>query len=108
MPQVTLSDSFLCCFSSTGGLSGQKSSGLTYDTGAVVGISFLLLLLLLVLIKMYKNHQRVKTQITVKIIVTHLTRVLKWFTGNILLGGGKDGCKILGDYRRLIKKNELH
>lgn len=56
-------------FSPTGGLNGKKSSGQSQNTGAVVGLSFLLFVLLLVLVKMYKNHQRVKTH-TLK---THLT-----------------------------------
>nr|XP_046255175.1 lymphocyte activation gene 3 protein-like [Scatophagus argus] len=42
------------------GLSGQKSSGVSQNTGAVVALSFLLFVLLLVLVKMYKNHQRRK------------------------------------------------
>ncbi|XP_070767756.1 lymphocyte activation gene 3 protein-like [Enoplosus armatus] len=42
------------------GLSGQKSSGLSHNTAAVVGLSFLLLVLLLILAQMYKNHQRRK------------------------------------------------
>ncbi|XP_041797922.1 lymphocyte activation gene 3 protein-like [Chelmon rostratus] len=41
-------------------LSGQKSSGPSHNTAAVVGLSLLLLVLLLVLVKMYKNHQRRK------------------------------------------------
>ncbi|XP_035528536.1 lymphocyte activation gene 3 protein-like [Morone saxatilis] len=43
-----------------GGLSGQKSSGVSQNTVAVVGLSFLLIVLLLILIQMYKNHQRRK------------------------------------------------
>lgn len=46
-------------FSLTGGLSGQKSSGGSRNTAAVVGLGFLLLVLLLILAQMYKNHQRV-------------------------------------------------
>ncbi|XP_047188169.1 lymphocyte activation gene 3 protein [Scophthalmus maximus] len=42
------------------GLSGQKSSGFSYTTAAVVGLSFLLLVLLLILAQLYKNHQRRK------------------------------------------------
>ncbi|KAI3361143.1 hypothetical protein L3Q82_013340, partial [Scortum barcoo] len=40
------------------GLSGQKSSGVSRNTAAIVSLSFLLLVLLLVLAQMYKNHQR--------------------------------------------------
>lgn len=47
-------------FFPTGGLSGQKSSGVSHNTAAVVGLSLLLLVLLLILAQMYKNHQRVK------------------------------------------------
>lgn len=47
-------------FFPAGGLSGQKSSGLSHNTTAVVGLSFLLLVLLLILAQMYKNYQRVK------------------------------------------------
>ncbi|KAI3361144.1 hypothetical protein L3Q82_013341 [Scortum barcoo] len=43
-----------------GGLSGQKSSGVSRNTAAIVSLSFLLLVLLLVLAQMYKNHQRRK------------------------------------------------
>ncbi|XP_073340857.1 lymphocyte activation gene 3 protein-like [Pagrus major] len=43
-----------------GGLSGQKSSGVSNNTIAVVGLSILLLVLLLVLVKMFLNHQRRK------------------------------------------------
>ncbi|XP_044064948.1 lymphocyte activation gene 3 protein-like [Siniperca chuatsi] len=42
------------------GQSGQKSSGLSQNTAATVGLSFLLLILLLILAQMYKNHQRRK------------------------------------------------
>nr|XP_019948210.1 PREDICTED: obscurin-like [Paralichthys olivaceus] len=42
------------------GFSGQKSSGFSKNTAAVVGLSFLLLVLLLILAQMYKNHRRVK------------------------------------------------
>ncbi|TDH11641.1 hypothetical protein EPR50_G00063060 [Perca flavescens] len=42
------------------GLSGQKSSGGSHNTAAVVGLGFLLLVLLLILAQMYKNHQRRK------------------------------------------------
>lgn len=47
------------CFS--GGLSGQKSSGHSNNTAAVVCLSLLLIVLLMVLVKMYMNYQRVKT-----------------------------------------------
>ncbi|XP_033495786.1 lymphocyte activation gene 3 protein [Epinephelus lanceolatus] len=40
------------------GLSGQKSSGGSHNTAAIVGLSFLLLVLLLILAQMYKNYQR--------------------------------------------------
>ncbi|KAE8288958.1 hypothetical protein D5F01_LYC12836 [Larimichthys crocea] len=42
------------------GLSGQKSSSLSHNTAAVVGLSILLVVLLLILVQMYKNHQRRK------------------------------------------------
>ncbi|KAK2844742.1 hypothetical protein Q5P01_011401 [Channa striata] len=42
------------------GLSGKKSSGSSYNTAAVIGLSLLLLVLLLILAQMYKNHQRRK------------------------------------------------
>ncbi|XP_059195845.1 lymphocyte activation gene 3 protein-like [Centropristis striata] len=42
------------------GLSGQKPSGHSHNTPAVIGLSCLLLVLLLVLAQMYKNHQRRK------------------------------------------------
>lgn len=42
------------------GLSGEKSAGLSHNTAAVVGLSFLLVVLLLILAQMYKNHQRRK------------------------------------------------
>ncbi|KAF3692070.1 Lymphocyte activation gene 3 protein [Channa argus] len=42
------------------GLSGRKSSGSSHNTAAVVGLSFLLLVLLMILAQMYKNHQRRK------------------------------------------------
>ncbi|XP_071324675.1 lymphocyte activation gene 3 protein-like [Trachinotus anak] len=42
------------------GLSGQKSSGFSQNTGVVVGLSCLLIVLLLILAQMYKNHQRKK------------------------------------------------
>lgn len=81
-------------FFPTGALSGQKSSGLSGDTGALVGLSFLLLFLLLVLVKMYKNHQRVKTCSSescenYRNSKTHLTHVLKRFTGNAWFGSGE-------------------
>ncbi|XP_068426588.1 lymphocyte activation gene 3 protein-like [Clinocottus analis] len=41
-------------------LSGQKSVGVSHNTAAMVGLSFLLIVLLLVLAQMYKNHQRRK------------------------------------------------
>ncbi|XP_054477608.1 uncharacterized protein LOC129109540 [Anoplopoma fimbria] len=41
-------------------LRGQKSSGVSHNTAAMVGLSFLLLVLLLILAQMYKNHQRRK------------------------------------------------
>ncbi|XP_061573064.1 lymphocyte activation gene 3 protein-like [Cololabis saira] len=44
----------------TGGLSGQKSSASSRNTGTVIGLSALLIVLLLVLAQMYKNHQRKK------------------------------------------------
>uniref|UniRef100_M4AAD7 Lymphocyte activation gene 3 protein-like n=1 Tax=Xiphophorus maculatus TaxID=8083 RepID=M4AAD7_XIPMA len=40
------------------GLSGEISSGVSSNTGTVVGLSFLLIILLLVLAQMYKNHRR--------------------------------------------------
>ncbi|XP_030248380.1 lymphocyte activation gene 3 protein [Sparus aurata] len=43
-----------------GGLSGKKSSSVSNNTVATVGLSILLLVLLLVLVKMYLNHQRRK------------------------------------------------
>lgn len=42
------------------GLSGEKSSGVPSNTGTVIGLSFLLVILLLILAQMYKNHQRRK------------------------------------------------
>ncbi|XP_038567065.1 lymphocyte activation gene 3 protein-like [Micropterus salmoides] len=42
------------------GLNGEKSSGVSHNTAAIVGLSFLLIVLLLVLAQMYKNHQRRK------------------------------------------------
>ncbi|XP_035018570.1 lymphocyte activation gene 3 protein [Hippoglossus stenolepis] len=39
-------------------LSGQKASGTSQNTAAVVGLSLLLLALLLILAQMYKNHRR--------------------------------------------------
>ncbi|MED6252129.1 hypothetical protein ATANTOWER_007367 [Ataeniobius toweri] len=42
------------------GLSGEKSSSVSSNTGTVVGLSFLLVILLLILAQMYKNHQRRK------------------------------------------------
>ncbi|XP_014901632.1 lymphocyte activation gene 3 protein [Poecilia latipinna] len=40
------------------GLSGEKSSGVSSNTGTVIGLSFLLVILLLILAQMYKNHRR--------------------------------------------------
>ncbi|XP_015226235.1 PREDICTED: lymphocyte activation gene 3 protein-like [Cyprinodon variegatus] len=42
------------------GLSGEKSSAASSNTGTVIGLSFLLVILLLILAQMYKNHQRRK------------------------------------------------
>lgn len=42
------------------GLRGQKSAGIQQNTGTIIGLSVLLLVLLLVLAQMYKNHQRRK------------------------------------------------
>ncbi|XP_068179482.1 lymphocyte activation gene 3 protein-like [Antennarius striatus] len=42
------------------GLFEHEASGLSYNNGAVIGFSCLLLVLLLVLFKTYKNHQRRK------------------------------------------------
>uniref|UniRef100_UPI0037E82B3C lymphocyte activation gene 3 protein-like n=1 Tax=Semicossyphus pulcher TaxID=241346 RepID=UPI0037E82B3C len=42
------------------GLTGQKASGVSQNTAAIVGLSLLLLVLLLILAQMYKNHQRRK------------------------------------------------
>ncbi|XP_074509446.1 lymphocyte activation gene 3 protein [Sebastes fasciatus] len=42
------------------GLNGEKPSGVSHNAAAVVGLSFLLIVLLLVLAQMYKNHQRRK------------------------------------------------
>lgn len=42
------------------GLSGQKPTEVSHNTGVIVGLSFLLIFLLLVLFKMYWNHQRRK------------------------------------------------
>uniref|UniRef100_A0A8C2WI82 Ig-like domain-containing protein n=1 Tax=Cyclopterus lumpus TaxID=8103 RepID=A0A8C2WI82_CYCLU len=42
------------------GLSGQTSLGVSHNTAAMVGLSFLLLVLLLILAQMYKNHRRRK------------------------------------------------
>uniref|UniRef100_A0A3Q2PG32 Lymphocyte activation gene 3 protein n=1 Tax=Fundulus heteroclitus TaxID=8078 RepID=A0A3Q2PG32_FUNHE len=44
----------------TAGQRGEKSSGVSSNTGTVIGLSFLLIILLLVLAQMYKNHQRRK------------------------------------------------
>ncbi|XP_029359900.1 lymphocyte activation gene 3 protein [Echeneis naucrates] len=43
-----------------GGLSGQKLTANSQNTGMIVGLSFLLVVLLLILAQMYKNHQRRK------------------------------------------------
>lgn len=49
-------------FFSEGGLSSpSQSSGTSQNTGVIVGLSLLLIVLLLVVFKMYKNYQRVKT-----------------------------------------------
>lgn len=45
---------------SLAGLSEEQSSGVSSNTGTVIGLSFLLVILLLILAQMYKNHQRVK------------------------------------------------
>ncbi|XP_070692034.1 lymphocyte activation gene 3 protein-like [Pempheris klunzingeri] len=42
------------------GLSEVKSTRLSHNTAAVIGLSFLLVVLLLILAQMYKNHQRRK------------------------------------------------
>uniref|UniRef100_A0A3Q3KRU0 Ig-like domain-containing protein n=1 Tax=Monopterus albus TaxID=43700 RepID=A0A3Q3KRU0_MONAL len=42
------------------GLSGQKQTNSSHNTAAVIGLSFLLVILLLILAQMYKNHQRRK------------------------------------------------
>ncbi|KAM4735231.1 protein sidekick homolog [Anableps anableps] len=41
-----------------GGLSGEKSSGVSSNTSTVIGLSFLLVILVLILAQMYKNYRR--------------------------------------------------
>lgn len=61
-----------------GGLRVEKSSGLSNNIVVVVGLSFLLIALLLVLVKMYKNYQRVMTY-----TAEHRHIYLTNFTGGI-------------------------
>uniref|UniRef100_A0A667X4L4 Ig-like domain-containing protein n=1 Tax=Myripristis murdjan TaxID=586833 RepID=A0A667X4L4_9TELE len=42
------------------GLTGESATGISNNTGTVIGLSFLLVVLLLILAQMYKNHQRRK------------------------------------------------